>query len=187
MEQKENIERVYTEVTPLLKEIWNLYGVKKSGNPNTAAFFCNTDQHDELGNFDATLCEETYFTGGTWEEYHKVNEEEFIRLMEFEQELIDEAEDNLELNRILDRAKESVQEFNSVEHPRHYTDGKIEVIDFIEDKGLGFHLGNSVKYIARAGKKDPNKTKEDLNKAIWYIKRYIDIYLTDDEEATDNL
>lgn len=59
-----------------------------------------------------------------------------------------------------------------VNHPPHYTDGKIEVIDFIEDKRLGFHLGNAVKYIARAGKKDPEKTSEDLQKAIWYINRY---------------
>lgn len=63
-----------------------------------------------------------------------------------------------------------------VNHPSHYTDGKIEVIDFIEDKKLGFHLGNAVKYIARAGKKDPTKTVEDLEKAIWYIKRYIEDY-----------
>ena len=60
-----------------------------------------------------------------------------------------------------------------VNHPSHYTDGKIEVIDFIEDKKLGFHLGNAVKYIARAGKKDPNKEVEDLKKAIWYINRRI--------------
>lgn len=63
-----------------------------------------------------------------------------------------------------------------VNHPSHYTDGKIEVIDFIEDKKLGFHLGNAVKYITRAGKKDPAKTVEDLEKAIWYIKRYIEDY-----------
>lgn len=61
-----------------------------------------------------------------------------------------------------------------VNHPPHYTDGKIEVIDFIEDKRLGFHLGNAVKYIARAGKKDPEKASEDLQKAIWYINRYIE-------------
>lgn len=60
-----------------------------------------------------------------------------------------------------------------VNHPSHYTSGKIEVIDFIEDKGLGFHLGNAVKYIARAGKKDPSKTAEDLEKAVWYINREI--------------
>jgi len=61
-----------------------------------------------------------------------------------------------------------------VNHPSHYTDGKIEVIDFIEDKGLCYHLGNAVKYIARAGKKDPGKTVEDLQKAVWYLNRYIE-------------
>ena len=61
-----------------------------------------------------------------------------------------------------------------VNHPSHYTDGKIEVIDFIEDKGLGFHLGNAVKYICRAGKKNPFKTVEDLEKARWYLNREIE-------------
>ena len=60
-----------------------------------------------------------------------------------------------------------------VNHPSHYTDGKIEVIDFIEDKGLNFHRGNAVKYISRAGKKDPGKEIEDLQKAAWYISREI--------------
>lgn len=62
---------------------------------------------------------------------------------------------------------------DAVNHPAHYTDGKIEVIDFIEDKGLGFCLGNAVKYISRAGKKDPAKTIEDLKKAAWYLNREI--------------
>ena len=61
-----------------------------------------------------------------------------------------------------------------VNHPSHYTDGKIEVIDFIEDKKLGFHLGNAVKYISRAGKKDPGKEIEDLEKAVWYVNRRIE-------------
>lgn len=60
-----------------------------------------------------------------------------------------------------------------VNRPSHYTDGKIEVIDFIEDKKLGFCLGNAVKYIARAGKKHKDKEIEDLRKAIWYINRRI--------------
>lgn len=63
---------------------------------------------------------------------------------------------------------------DNVNHPAHYTDGKIEVIDFIEDKHLGYHLGNAVKYISRAGKKDPEKTCEDLRKAVWYLNRYIE-------------
>lgn len=62
---------------------------------------------------------------------------------------------------------------DNVNHPAHYTDGKIEVIDFIEDKKLGYHLGNAVKYISRAGKKDPDKYIEDLQKAVWYLQREI--------------
>lgn len=61
-----------------------------------------------------------------------------------------------------------------VTHPAHYCDGGIETIDFIEAKGLGYHLGNAVKYITRAGKKDPSKYVEDLRKAIWYINRKIE-------------
>lgn len=61
---------------------------------------------------------------------------------------------------------------NAVNHPSYYQ-GKIEVIDFIEDKGLGFNLGNCVKYISRAGKKSPEKLVEDLKKARWYLDREI--------------
>ena len=62
---------------------------------------------------------------------------------------------------------------DNVNHPAHYTYGSIEVIDVIEGLDLPYHLGNAVKYIARAGRKDPSKTEEDLRKAIWYINRYI--------------
>lgn len=65
------------------------------------------------------------------------------------------------------------QKNDPVNHPSHYNDGKIEVIDFIEDKGFSYNLGNAVKYISRAGKKDPSKTIEDLEKAIFSIKREI--------------
>ena len=60
-----------------------------------------------------------------------------------------------------------------VNHPSHYTDGSIEVIDFIEDKKLNYHRGNALKYLCRAGKKDPAKEVEDLQKAVWYINREI--------------
>lgn len=58
-----------------------------------------------------------------------------------------------------------------VNHPIHYTTGKIEVLDFIEDQKLPYHLGNVVKYICRA----PHKGTEmqDLRKAQWYLNRYI--------------
>lgn len=72
------------------------------------------------------------------------------------------------------------QEFKTVElpkkedvinHPSYYTRGKIEVIDFIEDQQLPYHLGNVIKYIARAGHKGDKL--EDLKKARWYLDRYI--------------
>lgn len=66
------------------------------------------------------------------------------------------------------------QKCDTVNHPSHYTDGKIEPIDYIEDKGLDFHLGNAVKYISRAGKKDPATKVEDLKKAVWYLAREIE-------------
>lgn len=66
-----------------------------------------------------------------------------------------------------------------INHPKHYTSGKIEVIDFIEDKELNFNLGNVIKYVARAGRKKSqgksleNKALEDLKKARFYIDREI--------------
>ena len=62
-----------------------------------------------------------------------------------------------------------------VNHPSHYTSGNIEVIDFLEDQKLSYHLGNTVKYICRAGKKNPEKEIEDLQKASWYLNRYIEL------------
>ena len=64
---------------------------------------------------------------------------------------------------------------DNINHPAHYTDGKIEVIDFIEDKKLPYHLGNVIKYISRAGKKSPDTELEDLKKAQWYLSRYIEL------------
>ena len=60
---------------------------------------------------------------------------------------------------------------NSVVHPEHYNVGGIEVIDAIEAWGFGegFNKGNAIKYIARAGRKDPLKEVEDLKKARQYI------------------
>lgn len=69
--------------------------------------------------------------------------------------------------------KEIEEDNDPVNRPSHYTDGKIEVIDFIEDKKLGFCLGNAIKYIARAGKKEKDKEAQDIKKAIWYLNRYL--------------
>lgn len=60
----------------------------------------------------------------------------------------------------------------TVNHPPHYTAGGIETIDFIEAKGLDYHLANVIKYVSRAGKK--GDMLEDLKKAQWYLNRRIE-------------
>ena len=60
-----------------------------------------------------------------------------------------------------------------VDHPDHYNKGGIEVIEFIEAWELNFSRGSAVKYICRAGIKDPENEIEDLKKAVWYIEREI--------------
>lgn len=58
---------------------------------------------------------------------------------------------------------------NIVEHPSHYCDGrKFEPKDVIRDWDLNFNLGNAVKYISRAGRKDD--MIQDLKKAKQYLE-----------------
>ena len=59
-----------------------------------------------------------------------------------------------------------------VNHPAHYKVGGIETIDFIEAKRLNYNMGNAVKYITRADHK--GSRKQDLEKAIWYLKRELE-------------
>jgi hypothetical protein len=63
-----------------------------------------------------------------------------------------------------------------VKNPEHYggAENPYEAIKVIENWGLDFHLGNTVKYISRAGKKYPEKELEDLLKAQWYLNRKIE-------------
>lgn len=70
-------------------------------------------------------------------------------------------------------AAEVARPLDAVNHPAHYNTGKIEVIDFIEDQGLEYHEANAIKYITRAGKKNPDTRMEDLEKAVWYLNRKI--------------
>ena len=74
-----------------------------------------------------------------------------------------------------------------VNRPSHYAEGrKYEPIAVIEDWSLGYHLGNALKYISRAGRKQ--NTIEDLRKAVWYVNREIDRLEgdTQEEEAVQN-
>lgn len=58
-------------------------------------------------------------------------------------------------------------------NPSYYKNLQPEPVTVIEGWGLGFHLGNTVKYISRAGIKEPAKEIEDLEKAAWYLARHI--------------
>jgi hypothetical protein len=62
-----------------------------------------------------------------------------------------------------------------VKHPKHYggENNPYEAIKVIEAWEIGFCLGNVIKYISRAGKKDPAKELQDLEKAKWYLDRHI--------------
>lgn len=68
---------------------------------------------------------------------------------------------------------------DEINWPKHYNAGKIQPIDAIEDWKLDFRLANAVKYIARHKHKE--NPKKDLEKAVWYIQRYIDKELSDNE------
>lgn len=70
---------------------------------------------------------------------------------------------------------ELAEDSDNVSHPPHYADGwsnGAEVIDLTEH--LSFCAGNVVKYVCRAGRKDPDKYVEDLEKARWYLDREIE-------------
>ena len=60
-----------------------------------------------------------------------------------------------------------------IEHPQYYNAGGIEAIDFIEAHGLNFNLGNVIKYVTRAGRKDSEDELTALLKARFYLKREI--------------
>lgn len=70
--------------------------------------------------------------------------------------------------------KEQYMQNDVVNSPQHYTHGKFEVIDVIEDWDLNFRLANAVKYIARH--KHKGKPLEDLQKALWYLQREVDTW-----------
>ena len=63
---------------------------------------------------------------------------------------------------------------SQVDHPQHYggKDNPHEAINFIEAHNMNFNLGNVIKYVTRAGKKDD--AKQDLEKAAWYLNREIE-------------
>jgi hypothetical protein len=108
---------------------------------------------------------------------HRIKQE---NLTETVREKLDSAIKNRE-----DIIKETTEKFSEtfkklskdeeVNHPPHYGgDTTYEVIKVLEAWELGFHLGNVIKYVVRANKKDPKKELQDLRKAQWYLERYIE-------------
>lgn len=80
----------------------------------------------------------------------------------------------------------TVDRREAVDHPSHYGGGSnvYEAIKVIAAWGLNFALGNTVKYIARAGKKDAAKLVEDLEKAEWYLGWHIDSLISSAQKCT---
>jgi len=60
-----------------------------------------------------------------------------------------------------------------VNHPKHYEGKKFEVIEVIEEYGLNHNKACATKYVLRAGVKHKMREVEDLNKAIWYLRREV--------------
>lgn len=129
----------------------NQAGVTTEEKAITVSNYCRTHACADCAMFGSRWCK-----GENRNETDAINEAFALLVEEYRTAPTSTAEDNDQVN-----------------HPSHYTTGKIECIDFIEDKELGYHLGNAVKYICRAGKKDPDKTVQDLEKAVWYLNRKI--------------
>jgi Protein of unknwon function (DUF3310). len=66
--------------------------------------------------------------------------------------------------------KRNTEKEDTIRHPSHYCFGKYEPVKVIQDWGLSFCLGNVVKYLARAGRKEGNSKLQDLLKAKQYIE-----------------
>lgn len=135
------------------------------------------------------VCDQAFFGGKLIKVENIVNNEYCYKLVVknawfcFNDEMIDH-EKTAELNKVMTATptflENSVEnnvekcKSESVNHPEHYgCDTLYEAIKVIEAWELGFCLGNAVKYISRAGKKDKTKEIEDLKKAVWYINRHI--------------
>src|SRR5690606_21799748 len=140
-------KRVYTKATERLKRLHKEYGGLKSGNPDTAQWFDNTDTDFNIGTFYADDVKEPSWYKSVKRRYEELTEEDFIKFM------------NLEPNKT-----------DNVNNPSHYKQGSIEPIDYILANGMNFLEGNVVKYVTRYKHKNG---LEDLRKAEFYLKKLI--------------
>ncbi len=125
--------------------------------------FCNPEMERKAGKV-VTIEHKTPFGR------YKIGEDCWDWVSEMFEGLAEELPQQDKVAEMLGCEPKEIPQDDAVSHPSHYTDGKIEVIDFIQDKHLDFARGNVVKYIARAGKKDKSKELEDLKKAKQYCE-----------------
>ena len=72
--------------------------------------------------------------------------------------------------------KPNYKHAEAVDHPKHYGgDTTYEAIKVIEAWGVGFHVGIALKHLCRAGKKTNEPEEKDIEKAIWYLHRYLEV------------
>lgn len=76
-------------------------------------------------------------------------------------------------NVIEEVALEKDESYEYVNHPKHYNQGGIELVNIVDSYQLGFYEGNIVKYLIRSGKKPGNSKLQDLKKAQWYLNYLI--------------
>jgi len=136
-----------------------LTDITEEKNEDGSSTFHFDIEDDKVDEFFSTFGLKTNDTAG----FQRVVNESLKRLLDS----YENAE--ISMNRSLNEYAESV-----IEHPSHYrSDSGFEAIDVIEAWNLGFNLGNTLKYISRAGLKDKNREIEDLEKAQWYLNREI--------------
>ena len=123
------------------------------------------------------------------EEMHQANQAEIARRKRLEMDergqylSQEEIEERLQDPYGAQRVWKAIHDREMVNHPDHYQGNKFEVIDIIEDYDLGFSLGNAIKYILRSNKK--GSAKQDLEKAIWYIRREMNNLVEEEEDSED--
>ena len=80
----------------------------------------------------------------------------------------------IQLEGLYERNKvDNLNKDNDAIKPNHYKAGEFDVIAFCQYHNLSFDIGNIIKYITRAGKKEGNSELQDLNKAMEYLNRRI--------------
>lgn len=149
-------QRIYTKATDRIRDLHRNYGGAKSGRSHVAKWFDNTDQNDDIGNFNAMPIATADISVYTEENYKQVSEQEFIDFMELEPKSL------------------HTKEWTVTMSPSHYdnTNGSLYLI--AKQRGWNAYQFDIIKRIDRALKK--GQFKEDLEKT----KFLIDLWLKED-------